>query len=107
MASGTSIKIDPVKVAAAAKAIDNQRTIINNGFTGILRQADLLNTEWEGESAEAYKKKMRDIRPSMDEAVNILTEYVLDLNKTAETFADAETKLKVQNEALPTDVFGV
>jgi WXG100 family type VII secretion target len=107
MANGTSILIDPIKVAEAAKVIDNQKSIIKNGIDNIIQTANSLSVEWEGESAEAYKDKIRFIQPNLLEIVNILDEYVYDLTQISNRFASNESTLKSKNEALPSDVFGV
>jgi len=113
MPNGTSIKIDASIMAAIAKEIDNQRSILENGFSSIFQDASALKSFWDGESAATYQtvsKETVDLNNSGSSAkyiVNALREYVTDLNIISAKFDSTDHKLDVQNEALPSDVFGV
>ena len=113
MPGGTKIKIDTNIMMSAAKIIDNQRAIIENGFSSVYQDAVALKDYWEGESAAYYQETMKKKTDPQDSKamsvyiVNVLREYALDLNKIAEEFDAAEQELSAVNEALPSDVFGI
>jgi WXG100 family type VII secretion target len=110
---GVSLQIDPAKMSAAARIIDNQRSIIENSFNSIFQDADRLKNSWEGNSADAYQPIMAKLASLQDEQsaaffiVRALREYVLDLDKIAAQFTSTERQNKARDDALPADIFGV
>ena len=100
---GTSIQIDTAAMASVARIIDNQRLIIENGFSSIFADARNLRTSWEGESADAYQtvmKELDDISDSETAAayiVSALRDYVTQLNNITAEFDTTERNLKTED----------
>ena len=107
-----ALKIDPGLMASVAKAIDNQRAIVESCFDGICQDAGKLRLSWEGESADAYQSAMdklassRNSQSAAASAINALRQYALDLEHIAAGYASVEQRGEARNETLPADVFG-
>ena len=110
---GVSLQIDPAQMTAVARTVDNQRSIVENCFNTIYQDARKLKSSWEGNSADAYQPIMDKLASLQDNEsaatyiVNALKEYVSDLNGIAAGFESTERQITAQDEALPSDVFGI
>jgi len=104
---GTTTTIDPAVMLSAAQSTDAQRSVLENCLNSIIKDANSLKSVWEGESAGAYQEAILKIEENAPVVVSILQEYAMDLNEIASEFMSEEQKRKVQNEALPNNIFGI
>ena len=109
----SALQADPAKIEAAAGAIENQRSVVENCFNSIFLDAKRLKNSWEGDSADAYRLAMDKLsNPENKQSaaaiiVQMLREYVIVLNSIAAGFDSAERRNKSLDEALPGDIFRV
>jgi len=102
-----TMTIDPTVMMNAAQTVDSQRSIIENCLNSIIKDANSLKSVWEGESANAYQTAIAKIEENAPNVINVIKEYVTDLNMIASEFIDKEKGRVIHNEALPTNVFGI
>ena len=105
MAQGT-MTIDPKIMQSVAQTVDAQCSIMDNCLNSIIRDANSLKSEWEGESATAYQAAITKIQENSPKVVTAFREYSRDLNTIATSFMTEEQRRKVASEALPGNVFG-
>ena len=105
-AQGTTMTIDTGVMLATASTVDTQRGIIENCLNSIVQDARALRPLWDGASATSYQGIINQIANDSPKVVNILKEYVSDLNDIASEFQTKEQIRKTQSEALPGNIFG-
>jgi len=101
-----TMTIDPKIMLSVAQTVDAQCSIMENCLNSIVRDANSLRSEWEGESATAYQAAITKIQENSPKVVTAFREYSRDLNTIATGFMTEEQKRKTINEALPGNVFG-
>jgi WXG100 family type VII secretion target len=105
MAQGT-MTIDPRIMLSVAQTVDTQCSIMDNCLNSIIKEANSLRSEWEGESATAYQAAITKIQENSPKIVTAFREYSRSLNEIATNSMTNEQKLTAASEALPGNVFG-
>lgn len=116
MTGNERIKVDTDKMRAVVRILENQMSIIRNCYDAMNRDAlSLRGVNWDGMSADVYYESMRELcsqqstsgKISAGHIVDILREYINDLNFTANEFDRTEGRVIGRVEALPSAVFDI
>lgn len=113
MSNDASLQINPEVLSAAARIIDNQRSIIENRLADVLSEVERLKDGWEGGSADSFRlaagrfSGLQSVRRESASITDTLRAYVSELDMLAAQYMSAEQRSKAMGDALPGDVFVV
>ncbi len=104
---GNHIRIDPKVLLSVANLIQGEQSKIEGEFGFIQEKVQQLMLLWQGDSSEAFFQSMQMLINETPTVINILKEYVNDLNNIAQAFITGEDAANVISDSLPSDVFEV
>ena len=116
MSESVIIQIDSGKMKAAARVIENQKSIIMSCFASIRDDINMLKSrDWEGDSAEAYiqsidkllNDRIIDGTVTTGSAVFNLKTYMDILIHTGAEFEKNEVKQEERVKSLRTEIFSI
>jgi len=101
MSQGISMTIDPIIMRDAAQSVESLCSSIENCLGNIVREANSLKSEWEGESADVYQAAVQKISENSPSVVGMFQEYAQDLKSIADKYITDEIGRETGNETLP------
>lgn len=95
MASG-QIRMTPETMRTRASQTDKQSETVQNVITAMDRLLQTLKSEWEGDAMAGYEERYNAIKPSFQNAKDLLDEIAYNLRKTAEIVEDTDRTIGSQ-----------
>ena len=84
-----------------SQTVGEQCSVVENCLNDIVRDANSLKSEWEGESANAYQTAITKISEYSPTVVEILRKYSQDLSTIATEFNKTDGSIRTESESLP------
>lgn len=87
-----TLKVSTQKIRTTAtefKAVGDAIRLLTSSMTTTV--SSIAGNVWQGEAANAYKKKFRGLNDDITLLLNMINEHVEDLNNIAQAYEQAET----------------
>lgn len=95
MASG-QIRMTPETMRTRASQTDKQSEAVQNVITAMDRLLQTLKSEWEGEAMRGYEERYNKIKPSFQNAKELLDEIAHNLRESARIIEDTDRNIGSQ-----------
>jgi len=97
------LKVDPQVLLSKSNEITTEKNNIQKIMDQIKSDVTSLSGVHKGAAAEAYQNRFKQVYNDIEDMIANITEYIKDLNESAEIFQNVETAITNINEGLPTD----
>ena len=85
------LRVTPDQLHARAAEYRTQAGEVEGVISSLDRLINVLESEWEGNSASKYISQYHDLRPSFVSMKELVTNLATELDQQAEKFAAADT----------------
>lgn len=85
------LRVTPEQLQGRASEYRGQGEIVEGVIEKLDSLINVLESEWEGNSASRYISQYSDLRPSFVSMHQLITDLASELDKEAKKFADADT----------------
>ena len=90
------IKMTPATMRARARETDNQEKIVEDVIRYMDKLLLTLKGEWEGKAVKGYEDRYNKIKPSLNNAKELLGEIAHNLRETARIVEDTDNNIASQ-----------
>jgi len=97
------IKFDAGEIMKVSVKIEQQYKKFTQAAESIKKRFDSLMGSWQGDSAEVYRTKIKELDVQSAEMAEALISFSQDLAKVSGVYKAGEAGAKQNAEALPTD----
>lgn len=97
-------KVTPDELRRQSTAVSSTVSSVRNKFSGLERTISSTTSFWKGDASDAFRSVYADFKDEIEEIINRLSEHVVDLEKMAGVYDQAEAKANEIIESLPSDV---
>ena len=87
------IRITPDQMRNRAREYDREAQNVDNVIHKMDSLLNQLESEWEGEAARAYSARFQELRPSFENARELITEIANALRQTATNLEDVDRQI--------------
>lgn len=78
------------ELSRTANEFNQKGQNIRNYMNQMLSQVEALSKSWEGEAAEAYRRKFKSLEDDIQRMLSMINEHVNDLNEMAGVYKNVE-----------------
>ncbi len=78
------------ELSTTANDFNQKGQDIRNYMNQMMSRVDSLSGSWEGEAAEAYKRKFKSLEDDIQRMLSMINEHVNDLNEMAGVYKSVE-----------------
>jgi WXG100 family type VII secretion target len=97
------LKVQPDVLIAKAGEITTEKTTIMGLMDQAKSDVTSLANDWKSEASDEFQNRFKQIYDDIDNMLAIISEYISDLNESANIYITAEKAAKTAAETLPTD----
>lgn len=97
------IKFDPEKIMAVSDKLEQQHKRFTQTAASISKHAERLMASWQGDSAEAYIAKIKELDTQSIEIAGELLVLSKSLAQASGIYKTGESDAKQETESLPVD----
>ena len=98
------IKASPQALLTGAEEVQQAVGDIRNRFANIEAAVNRSSGYWQGDAAEAHRASYQEMKGTVDEIFQRLSEHAADLKSMAQVYTGAEEEAKGISGDLPADV---
>lgn len=99
-----TLRVTPEQLESTANEFASKGTTVGNLTAQMTQLVEGLSSIWEGEAANAYTTKFRQLDDDIQKIVCMIQEHSSDLNEMARVYRDAETANQEEIAGLSGDV---
>jgi len=90
------ISLSPEQMRQRANQYKTQSEVVESVIKEMDTLLNQLQSEWKGQSSEAYAARFQELRPSFVNAQTLIMEISTALNSTANIMANTDTEIASQ-----------
>jgi WXG100 family type VII secretion target len=98
-----TLNVKPEVLTAKAGELNSEKTTIVSIMEQAKTEITSLTGTWKSEASDEYQNRFKQIYDDIDNMLAIVTEYISDLNESANIYSTAEQAAKSAAEGQPTD----
>lgn len=96
----TIMKVETSSLKNSANILDQKKQEYKVQWQRIYTEISSLIVEWQGQSSDAFNKKIEEYRPTFEELEKIIESYTQFLKTTAESMEKLEESLAAESSKL-------
>ena len=97
------LKVQPEVLLSKSGELSNEKTSIMGLMDQAKTEINSLTGIWKSEASDEYQNRFKQIYDDIDNMLAIVSEYISDLNESADIYSVAEKAARSAAEGLPTD----
>lgn len=86
------IKVTPEELISTAEEFNSVSTQVQNLTRNMLDTVNALNSTWQGDAAEKYRGRFKELEDDMNKMHSMINEHVTDLRDMAQRYQQTEQK---------------
>ena len=95
------LKVEPQVLISKAGELSSEKGNVQSLMEQIKNYVTSLTGSWISEASEVFQRQFRQTYTDIDNVIAIITEYIEDLNESANLYITAENAAKNASEGLP------
>ena len=99
-----TFKVTPDELRAQSTVVSDKVQTIRTKFGEMERTVSSSNTYWNGEAADNFRSVYAGYKDEIEEILSRLSEHIVDLEKMAGVYTEAENAVNETIGSLPSDV---
>ena len=97
------LKVQPEVLVSKAGELSNEKTAVMGFMDQAKTEVSSLTGTWISEASDEFQNRFKQVYDDIDNMLAIVSEYISDLNESANIYTTAEKAAKSAAEGLPTD----
>ena len=97
------LKVQPEVLVSKAGELTNEKTTILGLMDQAKAEISSLTGTWISEASNEFQNRFKQTYDDIENVLAIVSEYISDLNESANIYSTAETAAKSAAEGLPTE----
>ena len=98
------LKVTPAELKRQSSAVSTAVKNIQSRFTNIEEGVRRSSSYWNGDAADAFRSVYEGYKDEIAEIISRLSEHIVDLERMAGVYEEAESAAEEIIESLPSDV---
>ena len=96
------LKVEPQVLISKAGELNSEKGHIQGLMEQTKNYITSLTGAWKSEASDVFQRQFKQTYTDIDNIIAVITEYIEDLNESANLYINAENAAKSASEGLPT-----